>query len=34
MARLADGLARKTFAVPWMPEAQVGLSALSSSLAS
>ncbi len=34
MARLANGLARKTFAVPWMPEAPVGLSALSSLLAS
>ena len=34
LARLADGLARKTFAVPWMPEAPVGLSALSNLLES
>jgi len=34
LTRLADGLARKTFAVPWMPEAPVGLSALSNLLAS
>lgn len=34
LARLADGLARKTFAVPWMPEAPVGLSALSDLLES
>lgn len=34
LTRLADGLARKTFAVPWMLEAPVGLSALSSLLAS
>jgi arsenite-transporting ATPase len=34
MTRLDDGLARKTFAVPWMPQAPVGLAALSRLLAS
>ena len=34
MARLADGLAKRVFAVPWMPQAPVGLSALSGLLAS
>ena len=34
MTRLADGLAHRAFAVPWMPQAPVGLSALSNLLAS
>ena len=34
MARLADGLAQRTFVVPWLPDAPVGLSALSALLAS
>jgi len=32
MARLADGLAQRTYAVPWLPHAPVGLSGLSSLL--
>lgn len=34
MTRLANGLAHRAFAVPWMPQAPVGLSALSNLLAS
>ena len=34
MARLAGGLAQRTFAVPWMPQAPVGLEALGRLLAS
>jgi arsenite/tail-anchored protein-transporting ATPase len=34
LARLADGLAGKTFAVPWLPEAPVGVAALSALLQS
>mgnify|MGYP001053225155 CR=1 FL=1 len=34
MARLAGGLAQRTFAVPWVPQAPVGLVALSALLAS
>ncbi len=34
MARLAGGLAHRTFAVPWLAEAPVGLAALSALLAS
>jgi arsenite/tail-anchored protein-transporting ATPase len=34
LARMDNGLARRTFAVPWMPQAPIGLSALSSLLAS
>jgi arsenite-transporting ATPase len=34
MARLAGGLAKRIFAVPWLPQAPVGLPALSSLLAS
>lgn len=34
MARLAGGLAHRTFAVPWMPQAPVGLEALGRLLAS
>ncbi len=34
MARLSSGLARRTFAVPWLAEAPVGLDALSGLLAS
>ncbi len=34
MARLAAGLAQRTFAVPWVPQAPVGLSGLSSLLES
>jgi arsenite-transporting ATPase len=34
MARPADGLARKAFAVPWLPEAPVGVAALSGLLQS
>lgn len=34
LARLADGLAHRAFAVPWMPQAPVGLSALVALLAS
>jgi arsenite-transporting ATPase len=33
MARIADGLAQRAFAVPWMAQAPVGLSALSKLLA-
>jgi len=34
MARLAAGLAHRTFAVPWLPQAPIGLSGLASLLAS
>jgi len=34
MARLAEGLAARTFAVPWMPQAPVGLAGLQGLLAS
>jgi arsenite-transporting ATPase len=34
MARIADGLAQRAFAVPWMAQAPVGLNALSKLLAS
>lgn len=34
MARLAGGLAKKTYAVPWLPQAPVGLAALSTLLTS
>ncbi|HEX5357132.1 MAG TPA: arsenical pump-driving ATPase [Aquabacterium sp.] len=34
MARLNGGLAKKTFAVPWLPQAPVGLAALSALLSS
>jgi arsenite-transporting ATPase len=34
MARLAAGLAHRTFAVPWLPQAPIGLSGLESLLAS
>jgi arsenite-transporting ATPase len=34
LARMANGLAHRTFAVPWMPQAPIGLAALSNLLAS